>query len=72
VVSIAASSDGHVHAPNAVPPPLPQGAVYAPRYWRSSKVLLWDSTEMRFKNDDVANGYVDMAYRKEWDFKIKG
>jgi hypothetical protein len=71
-VSIAASSDGHVHAPNAAPPPLPQGAVYAPRYWRSSKVLLWDASAGRVTNDDVANGYVDMAYRKEWDFKVKG
>jgi predicted dehydrogenase len=72
IVSIAASSDGHVHAPNAAPPPLPQGAVYAPRYWRSSKVLLWDASAGRVTNDDVANGYVDMAYRKEWDFKVKG
>ena len=41
-----------------------------PCYWRSSKVLLWDSKAMRFTNDEVANGYVDMPYRKEWDYKV--
>jgi len=35
-------------------------------------VLLWDASAGRVTNDDVANGYVDMAYRKEWDFKVKG
>jgi len=25
---------------------------------------------MRFTNDDVANEYVDMPYRKEWDYKV--
>jgi hypothetical protein len=45
------------------------GGADAPRYWRSSKVLLWDSKAMRFTNDDVANGYVDTPYRKEWDYK---
>jgi hypothetical protein len=24
---------------------------------------------MRFTNDQPANGYVDMPYRKEWDYK---
>jgi hypothetical protein len=70
VVSIAASSDGHVHAPNAAPPPTPQGAAFAPRYWRSSKVLLWDAKAGRIANDDVANGYVENAYRTEWDYKV--
>ena len=67
-MSVEASSDGHVHVPDA-PPPL-AGAVDAPRYWRSSKVLLWDSAAMRFTNDDVANSYVDMPYRKQWDYKV--
>jgi len=68
VVWIPASSDGHVHVPD-VPPPTPTAA-NSPRYWRSSKVLLWDSKAMRFTNDDVANSYVDMPYRKEWDYKV--
>jgi len=68
VVWIPASSDGHVHVPNA-PPPAPTAA-NAPRYWRSSKVLLWDANAMRFNNDDLANSYVDMPYRKEWDYKV--
>jgi predicted dehydrogenase len=46
------------------------GGADAPRYWRSSKVLLWDSKAMRFTNDEVANGLVDMPYRKEWDYKV--
>jgi len=25
---------------------------------------------MRFTNDEVANGLVDMPYRKEWDYKV--
>jgi len=51
------------------PPPTPTAA-NSPRYWRSSKVLLWDAKAMRFTNDDVANSYVDVPYRKEWDYKI--
>ena len=46
------------------------GGADAPRYWRSSKVLLWDSKAMRFTNDEVANGLVDTPYRKEWDYKV--
>jgi len=46
------------------------GGADAPRYWRSSKVLLWDAKAMRFTNDEVANGYVDTPYRKEWDYKV--
>ena len=46
------------------------GGADAPRYWRSSKVLLWDSKAMKFTNDDVANGLVDTPYRKEWDYKV--
>jgi len=68
VVWIPASSDGHVHLPDA--PPVASTAANAPRYWRTSKVLLWDAKAMRFTNDDVANSYVDMPYRKEWDYKV--
>jgi len=68
VVWIPASGDGHVHAPDA-PPPTPTAA-NSPRYWRSSKVLQWDAKAMRFTNDDVANSYVDMPYRKQWDYKV--
>jgi hypothetical protein len=68
VVWIPASSDGHVHLPDA--PPVVSTAANAPRYWRTSKVLLWDAKAMRFTNDDVANGYVDMPYRKQWDYKV--
>jgi hypothetical protein len=46
------------------------GRADAPRYWRSSKFLLWDAKAGRFTNDEVANGYVDTPYRKEWDFKV--
>jgi predicted dehydrogenase len=67
VVWIPASSDGHVHVPGARPP---AGGVTGGTYYRSSKVLLWDSKAMRFTNDDAANGYVDMPYRKEWDYKV--
>jgi predicted dehydrogenase len=67
VVWIPASSDGHVHAPGAAP--AAGAGANAPRYWRSSKVLLWDSQAMRFTNDEVANSCVDMPYRKEWDYK---
>ena len=45
------------------------GGADAPRYWRSSKVLMWDAKAMKFTNDDVANRYVDSPYRKEWDYK---
>ncbi|MGD0904822.1 MAG: hypothetical protein ABR924_17940, partial [Terracidiphilus sp.] len=68
VVWIPASSDGHVHAPGAAP--AAGAGASAPRYWRSSKVLLWDAQAMRFTNDEVANSYVDMPYRKEWDYKV--
>jgi hypothetical protein len=67
VVWIPASNDGHVHDPAARPPMNSgTGAVY----WRSSKVLVWDSKAMKFGNDEIANRYVDMPYRKEWDYKV--
>jgi hypothetical protein len=60
-------SDGHVHVSGARPPAVSgTGAVY----WRSSKVLLWDSKAMRFSNDQVANGFVDTPYREEWDYEV--
>ena len=68
VVWIPASSDGHVHLPDA--PPVASTAANAPRYWRTYNIMLWDAKAMRFTNDDVANGYVDMPYRKEWDYKV--
>jgi hypothetical protein len=68
VVSIPASSDGHVHLAEAVPAAAAQAD--APRYWRTSKVLLWDGQAMRFSNDEVANSYVDTPYRSEWDYKV--
>ena len=68
VVWIPASSDGHVHLPDA--PPITSTSAYAPRYWRTYNIMLWDSKAMRFTNDNVANGYVDMPYRKEWDYKV--
>ena len=67
MVWIPASNDGHVHAPDARP--LANNGTGA-TYWRSSKVLMWDAKAGRFTNDDVANGYVDMPYRKEWDYKV--
>jgi hypothetical protein len=67
VVWIPASNDGHVHDPNGRP--LANNGTGA-TYWRSSKVLMWDAKAGRFTNDDVANGYVDMPYRKEWDYKV--
>jgi hypothetical protein len=67
VVWVPASNDGHVHVPDAPAPPAT--AANAPRYWRSSKVLLWDAKAMKFTNDEIANSYVDMPYRKEWDHK---
>jgi hypothetical protein len=67
VVWIPASNDGHVHDPNARP--LFNNGTRA-MYWRSSKVLLWDAKAMRFSNDQVAQGFVDMPYRKEWDYKV--
>ena len=67
VVWIPASNDGHVHDPNARP--MANNGTRA-IYWRSSKVLLWDSKAMRFSNDEVAQGYVDMPCRKEWDYKV--
>jgi len=69
VVWIPASSDGHVHVPGT---PAAGGSADAPRYWRSSKVLLWDSKAMRFTNDEEANSFVDMPYRIEWDYKVQG
>ena len=68
VVWIPASSDGHVHLPDA--PPITSSSAYAPRYWRTYNILQWDAKAMRFTNDNVANGYVDMPYRKEWDYKV--
>jgi len=68
VVWVPASSDGHVHAPEARP--APAGSASAPRYWRTSKVLLWDAKAMKITNDEVANGLVDTPYRKEWDYKV--
>jgi hypothetical protein len=68
VVWIPASGDGHVHAPDAAP--VAVAGAYVPRYWRTSKVLLWDTKAMKFTNDEVANGYVDTPYRKEWDYKV--
>ena len=68
VVWIPASSDGHVHLPDA--PPVASTAANAPRYWRTYNIMLWDAKAMRFTNDNVANGYVDMPYRKEWDYKV--
>ena len=68
VVWIPASSDGHVHLPDA--PPVASTAANAPRYWRTYNIMLWDAKAMRFTNDDVANSYVDMPYRKEWDYKV--
>jgi len=46
------------------------GGADAPRYWRSSKALFWDAKAMKFTNDEVANRYVDMPYRKEWDYRV--
>ena len=68
VVWIPASSDGHVHLPDA--PPVASTAANAPRYWRTYNIMQWDANAMRFTNDNVANGYVDMPYRKEWDYKV--
>jgi len=68
VVWIPASSDGHVHLPDA--PPVASTAANAPRYWRTYNIMQWDAKAMRFTNDNVANGYVDMPYRKEWDYKV--
>jgi hypothetical protein len=67
VVWIPASSDGHVHDPNARP--LHNNDTGA-TYYRSSKVLMWDAKAGRFSNDELANSYVDMPYRKEWDYKV--
>jgi hypothetical protein len=67
VVWIPASSDGHVHDPDARP--LANNGTGA-TYYRSSKALMWDAKAGRFTNDDVANAYVDTPYRKEWDYKV--
>ena len=67
MVWIPASGDGHVHVPEARP--LADSGTGA-TYWRSSKVLLWDSKAMKFTNDELANGFVDTPYRKEWDYKV--
>jgi hypothetical protein len=66
VVWIPASNDGHVHDPNGRP--LFNNGTGA-MYWRSSKVLVWDAKAGRFSNDEVAQGFVDTPYRKEWDYK---
>ena len=66
IVWLPAGSDGHVRVPGAPPPPgVRSGAVYS----RSSKVLMWDTKNMRFTNDEIANRFVDTPYRKEWDYK---
>jgi hypothetical protein len=67
VVWIPASNDGHIHVPNARPQA--NNKTWA-MYWRSSKVLQWDAKAMKFTNDEVANGFVDTPYRKEWDYKV--
>jgi hypothetical protein len=67
VVWIPASTDGHVHDPNARP--LFNNLTGA-TYYRSSKVLKWDAKAGKFSNDELANSYVDMPYRKEWDYKV--
>jgi hypothetical protein len=66
VVWIPASSDGHIHVAQR---PQANNKTYA-MYWRSSKVLMWDAAAMKFTNDEIANGFVDMPHRKEWDYKI--
>jgi hypothetical protein len=67
VVWLPVLSDGHVHDLDARP--LFNNGTHA-IYWQSSKVLLWDAKAMKFSNDEVANRYVDMPYRKEWDYKV--
>ena len=67
VVWIPASSDGHVHDPDARP--LANNNTGA-TYYRSSKALIWDAKAGRFTNDDLANTYVDTPYRKQWDYKV--
>jgi hypothetical protein len=67
VVWIPASNDGHVHAPGARP--LHNNGTGA-MYWRTSNVLRWDAKAGKFSNDEVANGYVDTPYRKEWGYSI--
>jgi len=66
VVWIPATTDGHVHDPNGRP--LYNNGTGA-NYYRTSKVLRWDAKAGRFTNDELANSYVDTAYRKEWDYK---
>jgi hypothetical protein len=56
-----------VHDPNARP--LFNNLTGA-TYYRSSKVLKWDAKAGKFSNDELANSYVDMPYRKEWDYKV--
>jgi len=67
VVWVEATGDGHIHVAGARPQ---AGIRTGEVYYRSSKVLTWDSKAMRFTNDEQANGYVDTPYRKEWDFKV--
>jgi predicted dehydrogenase len=67
VVWIPASNDGHVHVPGARPI---RNNETGAMYWRTSKVMLWDAKTMRFTNDAVANGFVDLPYRKQWDYKV--
>ena len=67
VVWIEATGGGHVVPPGARPQ---AGVRTGENYYRSSKVLLWDSKAMRFTNDEQANGFVDTPYRKEWDYKV--
>ena len=67
VVWIPATTDGHVHVPGGRP--IMNNRTGA-MYWRTSNVLRWDAKAGKFSNDEVANGYVDMPYRKEWDYKV--
>ena len=67
IVWVPASGDGHVHAPGSTPP---AGGETGEPYYRSSKVLLWDSKAMKFTNDEQANSFVDTPYRKEWDYQV--
>jgi len=67
IVSVEASSDGHVHPPGVS---RPTGGSTGEVYYRSSKVLQWDAKAMRFTNDEQANGFVDPPCRKEWDYQV--
>jgi hypothetical protein len=66
-VWIEATGGGHVVPPGARPQ---AGVRTGEPYYRSSKVLTWDSKAMRFTNDEQANGFVNTPCRKEWDYKV--